>query len=271
MITLQEIRGQITEKFSLEELEARLRPPTPEQLADRRTPGYLMRVMQRLQRPWDDISTGGFLAPHERLMDVIEADYHTLHNLNKSYEEMAEIAAKFLAVCSEWSLQYTRGSVTEGYLINGQGKKFPLDGRMTAGFQTCPWSCKEDKRGYKLGSYYHVYVREERLEVQDLFKQWCSTVDAAYEEGRERERRGENNGGKYERFMRQIEDRARTFGITFGGEDRMNYLCAFTVVTDLTPHLIASHHFFQGDASFRTDPAKLLQIFQMEFMSNGKG
>ena len=52
--------------------------------------------------------------------------------------------------------------------------------------------------------------------------------------------------------------------VDFGGLDRVLYLSAFTVITDLTPHLIATHYFFQGDASYRTDPRKLLRVAGME-------
>ena len=59
--------------------------------------------------------------------------------------------------------------------------------------------------------------------------------------------------------------------VEFGGMDRVLYLSAFTVITDLTPHLIASHHFFQGDSSYRTDPRKLLQVAEDEIDQYIKG
>ena len=58
-------------------------------------------------------------------------------------------------------------------------------------------------------------------------------------------------------------EKLREIGIEFGEMDRVMYLSSFLVVSDLTPHLIATHNFFQGEASYRTDPRKLLEVFGM--------
>ena len=60
-----------------------------------------------------------------------------------------------------------------------------------------------------------------------------------------------------ERWLREFE---RHFGVEYGGKDRLLCLHSFAIITDLTPHLIASHYFFQGEASYRTDPERLLKV-----------
>lgn len=98
----------------------------------------------------------------------------------------------------------------------------------SGGVQTCPWGCRGiDGYGYYTSSSGHVYAMEKGKGDSDLM---------------ERLFKGE----------RDI--------VKFGGMDRILYLSAFTVITGLTPHLIASHYFFEGDSSFRTDPRKLLQV-----------
>ncbi|MBS3123195.1 hypothetical protein J4437_01030 [Candidatus Woesearchaeota archaeon] len=80
MIDFSEIQRKITSKYSIDELEARLKPGDSKWKED----------------AWSDHSSGGFLAPTENLMDVVRADYDTLRILGKSYEEMANYASCFL-------------------------------------------------------------------------------------------------------------------------------------------------------------------------------
>ncbi len=220
MIDFLEIQRRITGGFSVEELEARLKPQKP----------------KFREGEWSDHSGGGFLAPHEILIKVIRADYDTLCSLGKSYEEMAQLAANYLERVSR---EGCRGGsrLTEGIrklvarpwnpVAKIDRKRFTPMRIESLGFQSCPWECNGDGYGYRTSGSGHIYVMEKGKESSDLM----------------------------ERFL----DGERDI-VEFGGMDRVLYLSAFTVITDLTPHLIASHYFFEGDSSYRTDPRKLLRV-----------
>ncbi len=244
MIDFSEIQRKVLAGIPLENLEARLRPFNHKNIVGS--------------------SEGGFLAPDERLMDVVRADYDTLCSLGKSYREMAQLAA-------EINNQYERETYARGGVVMRKirrliaqhwkpvtkldRKRFTFSGVLSAGFQECPWDCQGiNEFGYPTASSGHVYVmekgRERSKEVSDLFRKICDGHDRIYED---------NTLDGWDEKVRAMSLFEESIG-TFGGLNRVSYLDAFTVITDLTPHLIASHHFFQGDACYRTDPKKLLQV-----------
>lgn len=226
MIKFSEIQRRITERFSVEELEARLRP---------------QRAGSR-EDVWSDHSQGGFLAPHERLLDVVRADYDTLCALGKSYEEMAQGAAHVLE-------QQRRGTL---YI-----DRFTLLKSVGAGSQSCPWECTgKDAFGYDTNGSGHINVFEMGADIS-LANRWGEVHDAMLK------RYDQSDDHSREERRNQMREFERSIGVDFGGLDRAKYLCGFTVITDLTPHLIASHYFFQGDASYRTDPRRLLEVVGM--------
>ena len=96
----------------------------------------------------------------------------------------------------------------------------------SCGFQDCPWGCHEDKFGYPTYSGTHTYIFEK------------------------------DSSGKPPINAEEV-----------GDEGANTYLSkkAFLVVTGLTPHLIASHGFFEGNTPYRTNPERLL-----EFINSGK-
>lgn len=221
MIDFSEIQRRITDGTSIEELEARLRPQKPEMKDGK----------------WSDTSGGGFLAPNESLIEVVRADYDTLRSLGKTYEQMTQLAANVLEQVGREG--YRGGNrLTEGIkkllarhwklLVDIDRKKFTPAQICSMGSQSCPWGCSgKDELGYSTSGSGHIYVIENGKESSDLMERWI---------------KGERNI------------------VEFGGMNRVLYLSAFTVITDLTPHLIASHYFFEGDSSYRTDPKKLLQV-----------
>lgn len=213
MIDFSEVESRITTKFSITELEARLKPKDRE---------------SKVQE-WEGQSDGGFLAPNESLMEIVRADYNLLCSLGKSYEEMAQLAANVLEQASKKN--YSKGNrfaervrkIVAKYwrpVTAFDQKKFTLMQIDSMGFQSCPWECKKDEYGYRTSGSGHVYVMEA-------------------------------SGSKFPEL---------NFNEAHGGLSRALYLSAFTVITDLTPHLIASHYFFEGDYSYRTDPRKLLEV-----------
>jgi hypothetical protein len=121
---------------------------------------------------------------------------------------------------------------------------FKIDGGIVSlGIQSCPFGCKgKDKYGYNSFGSGQVYVERigERSELLEKYVEiQMETED-----------------------MESEKERLKEIGIEYGGMIKVMYLSSFTVVSDLTPHLIASHNFFQGDASYRTDPKKLLEAFR---------
>jgi len=242
-----EIEKRIAEGFLLEELEARLRPTSEEST-------------------WANSSGGGFLAPDESLMEVVRNDYETLRFLGKDYVQMTQIASNVLEQSRRET--FVRGNrLTRGarrflaeHLRPTAGidrKKYNLMRVGSFGHQSCPWNCNgQDSYGYPTSGSGHVYVMERGKETSDLMEKYLQIQiessdrefpELSFNEAQEARRK----------VLRELE---RSIGIDFGGMDRVLYLSAFTVVTDLTPHLIGSHYFFEGDASYRTEPVKLLKL-----------
>ncbi len=209
---------------------------------------------------WSDASGGGFLAPNERLLEVVRADYETLVKMGKSYEEMAQVADRVLRQGREekaWgNARNIRGGVRnllrwyKERKIRVDEKKFDVIYACSAGRQGCPWNCTEDRFGYRTQGSGHALVMSKGKEHYNLMEAYLAEIERSDREDTSVEERKQKKMA-FERRM----------GIEFGGIERMFYLSSFTVVTDLTPHLIASHYFFQGDASYRTDPEKVVALF----------
>lgn len=216
--SLLEVQRTLTRGIPLSELESRLKP-------------------NGNGVSWSDASTGGFLAPNESLIDVVERDYHTLSELGIDYEQMAKMTADVLsqsakeAYCKGTGLMRETRRLLARYWnpsVKIDRRRFTLFHIGSFGSQSCPWGCRRaDEFGYRTSGSNHVYVSEKRKEMSDIMKKLIN---------------GE----------RDI--------VEFGGMDRVLYLSYFLVITDLTPHLIASHHFFEGEAAYRTDPKRLLKV-----------
>ncbi len=208
------IEGKVTKNISLDELERRLRPQNP--VAGGET--------------WSDYSSEGFLAPNQRLLDVLESDYLALQTLERTYPEMAELAAIVLKEKTRFGpaqlnllqrfLRFFE-DVSERKRIDD--KEYSILNIGSGGFQTCPWGCEgKDNYEYKTTGCGTTYVMLEQGELPD---------DEDF----------------------RIEDLTRTLAES-----------SFLVVTDLTPHLIASHYFFEGETPYRTDPERLVRVFDVK-------
>ena len=233
-----EIVRRITEDHSILDLEARLKP------RDKKS-------------TWLDASSGGFLAPSQHLLDIEQKDYETLRRLKRSYHGMAKLSSDILEqVRRENPLG---GSMIRAFFgkhwrplvkLDEENYRFMPVGSF--GRQSCPWNCIGlDKFGYKTEGAGHAYVMEKGEEQSDLRRRYVL--------GR-KEIQDKSAGIGDEEKKRWLRRFDRVLGVEFGGHDRFLYLTSFTVITDLTPHLIASHYFFQGDASYRTDPEKMLKV-----------
>jgi hypothetical protein len=254
MIDFSEIQRRITNGMPIEELEARLKPQEPE----------------FKEGEWSDHSGGGFLAPDEKLIEVVRSDYDTLRVLGKNYEDMAQVAANVLEQVSREG--YRGGNrLTAGVkkllakhwkpVANIDRKKFTPMQIMSMGSQSCPWGCSgKDESGYQTSGGNHVYVMEKGHESSGWMEKYLQIQMEAGD--KEFPDLGFNEAQEARREV--LRDLEKEIGIEFGGMDRVLYLSAFTVITDLTPHLIASHFFFEGDASYRTDPSKLIKVAGME-------
>ncbi len=245
MNTFTEIEQNLTGEFSSSELEARLKP---QQLHD--------------ENSWKDTSSGGFLAPNESLHDVVEADYNTLCSLGITYEEMARLTANILQ-------QVKRESPTSKNTLTRKAERFwaqqwkpvvPINRNDftwsligSNGAQSCPWGCITDRNGYDCKGTGHIYIQRKGEEKTELMERWMKGYTKVMIRSKELEPSEESRKEIFRGFERSL-------GIEFGGVQRCLYKSSFTVVTDLTPHLIASHYFFEGDASYRTDPRKLVEV-----------
>lgn len=262
MMEFSDIERCILNGFSLDELEKRLKPCKP----------------QFEDKVWIDTSSGGFLAPHEKLLGVVRADYDLLCSIGKTYEEMAGFAAKVLEyekiredkVDGNWLMRrarelslgfekfvLNRGREIERESMSLEGnvcldaEKFTFARIISGGFQSCPWGCNgSDVFGYQTVGSGEVYVFESGKEISDLMeRRFEGHLPISMNHNLSRTER--------DTLLKEFDT---SLGIEFGGMSRVLYLSAYTVVTDLTPHLIASHYFFEGEACYRTDPRKLLDV-----------
>jgi len=218
------IEAALTRDIPLHQLEARLRP----------TDG---------NNGWDDASRGGFLAPEESLLTVVRRDYDTLTTLGMNYVQMAKLAADGITQTRKEGMRGPIGNFIARHwrpLVRFDRKQFTAVQVGSLGRQSCPWECnRRDAFGYNPWGGSYVYVKESGKN-DEILERYLEAMD----------------GGE-ESFSSAS---ARRTGIGFGGMDRAIYLSAFLVITDLTPHLIASHYFFQGEAAYRTDPRKLIEF-----------
>ncbi len=206
---------------------------------------------------WNDSSAGGFLAPGEKLVDVVSRDYHVLESLGVDYEQMARFAHEILKAEDAKSMKpvVKQGFLSRLFRRSASELTKPVSMFDTSRFastlissmgrQSCPWGCASDSFGYSTYGSGQVLIRE-KLNGVDV-------ADPLLREYGEAQFRSLEGGPPIESWLKEK-------GIAFGGISRVFYLSSYLVVTDLTPHLIATHHFFEGDASYRTDPVKLLNI-----------
>lgn len=167
------------------------------------------------------------MAQSESLIEVVRTDYETLQRLGLDYEEMARMAD--LVVNPPKKETAPRGRLVR--LIDRlRGKEQDDLSRGDSTFTFLPiGSC--GAQGCPWG-----------CEGKDHFgySTW---------------------GGNHTYVVRKGEfPRVNPRG-GFADINRQLYAGSFTVVTSLTPHLIASHYFFEGGDSYRTDPTKLLEVF----------
>ena len=214
-----EIEKQLTGKYSLKELEARLRSGKC---------GSDNKI-------WKNMSSAGFITSDESLIEVVKKDYEFLKDMSIDYKQMAEMAEKILK--QAWSNNKT--TKIDRLLQNiGLKKlnceevydpsKFDVILPPSFGSQSCPWGCEgTDEFGYKTHGSGHIFVHKKNHE--------------------------------------EDEDRIITLQNQFGDMNGLylyyNETSAVTI-TALTPHLIAEHHFFQGNTCYRTDPQKLLEFVE---------
>ncbi len=208
---------------------------------------------------WKDSSSGGFLAPGEKLVDVVSRDYHVLESLGASYEEMADMASRVLkhedAKCVPhvvklgfWSRLFGKSVVESVKSVElYDSARFTSTLMSSMGQQSCPWGCTRDVFGYSPYGSVEVLIRW-KLNGEDTFPSLLSDYTDVMMKSLE--------GGS------PIETWFEKNGVMFGGNRRVLYLSSYLIVTDLTPHLIATHHFFEGDACYRTDPTRLAEVIR---------
>ncbi len=179
---------------------------------------------------WSDASKEGFLAPHdEHFLDVVKRDYDVLQKMGFDYVEMAKLADDVLEQ-QRWE---SRASYS--------GLKGLLS-RLSARYVNP--TVDFDRKRFSM------------MEVLSLGQQSCPW-------GCEGQDKYGNNiyGGRFVIVLdknQQIDEDLETNFQEFYN------LSPFLVVTDLTPHLIASHYFFQGNTLYRTDPEKLVQFLRLD-------
>ena len=177
-----------------------------------------------------DYSHEGFLGTDEILLDVVHGDWQVVERYGTTHQEIAEALAKAIK---------NQRMPNPKYSIDHQAA--------TLGLQNCPWEC--DGR-YERGNGMILIYHKEKTSQQDLMAVTMSVMMGNRRDKMEEEMAGRND--RMASFLKSIPKDTR--GLT----DRV------AVVTELHPHLIGEHYFFEGKQSpYRAEPGVLIPALNL--------
>ncbi|MFH1326706.1 MAG: hypothetical protein ABIH59_01100 [archaeon] len=177
-----------------------------------------------------DYSHEGFLGIDESLLDVIHGDWEVVERYGTTHQEIAEVLAKAIKTQEMPNPEYTI--------------QYDL---MTAGLQGCPWECKGN---YQRGNGLIIIYNVQKTSQQDLM---AVTMSAMI-------------GDRRDKMELEMVDRNEAMASFFSGipKDTRGLTDRVAVVTELHPHLIGEHYFFEGKYSpYRADPRVLIPALNL--------
>jgi hypothetical protein len=177
-----------------------------------------------------DYSHEGFLGVDEDLLDVVHDDWKVVERYGTTHQEIAKALAKAIK---------TKKMPNPEYAIQHD--------LMTAGLQECPWECQGD---YQRGNGLILIYNAQKTSQQDLM---AVTMSAMM--GDRRGKMEEEMAGRNEAMVSFFQSIPKDTG---GLTDRI------AVVTELHPHLIGEHYFFEGKQSpYRAEPEVLIPALNL--------
>lgn len=178
-----------------------------------------------------DYSDQGFLGVYENLLDVVHEDWMVVEGYGTTHKEIAESLTK---------------------AINTQkmpNSKYAIQHRIASGgLQTCPWECDGK---YQRGNGIILIYNVQKTSREDLLAaSLAGMLNDRLSKKMKEELAGENE--MLARILRNIPENKDAFA------DRV------AVVTELHPHLIGEHYFFEGKQSrYRANPEVLMHALDL--------
>jgi hypothetical protein len=184
-----------------------------------------------------DLSHAGFLGKDESLLELIQKDLKVVFGAGTTPAAIANVLAAAMSSYNERVFPELAGAP-----LSGGFEYMPI--RIGhGGVQECPW---EDviggiTRGLIFRQDFSKFERMSVMGVMSGFDE--NSIDWI-------KRSGMSFGSSTEEIDQVIERMSKGLGTEI------------VIVTDLLPHLIAQHYFFEGrGTSFRADPATLISAF----------
>lgn len=237
------LRYLITGGTPLGDLERRLRPAFfPESPAS----DEVGRMEVKAHAGFSDYSRAGFLGHDENLLEVVHRDWEVLNRYRVSHKQLATRLSEAIPVWSRNALVrkvnswIARRSLAKDY-------EFAKAYAVTFGSQGCPWGCQA-------GGKTAGFIRKRGLpETEKTAIEFI--VAGEYTSGRDCFRRLDEEFG---------DDPADPVLLHTKKFLLDGHHAVFAPVTDLLPHLIRNHYFFEGRASpYRADPELLIKALKL--------
>lgn len=204
--------------------------------------GVSLADLEKKLRP-DSFSDEGFLGKEESLLEAVYDDWRIVDGYGTNHKEIAESLAKAI---SDTKMP------NPGYTIKNLF--------VTGGLQPCPWPCK---RGYKQGNGAFVIYNPEVTSEKDLMRVVASLMGV--DEGMIDELKSqykELGAGKDQELVNTMTERLKRM---ISNKNTVDLMDRIAVVSELHPHLIGEHYFFEGKESpWRANPEVLIYALGLE-------
>jgi hypothetical protein len=176
---------------------------------------------------FSDYSEEGFLGKDESLLDVVSKDWEVVEKLGTSHKEISEALERAISLGSMPNPNYR------------------IDNNIaTAGFQHCPWMCRCK---YEMGNGTILIYSPQDVTPDEL----ASIQYAAMGLDPQEMANDPLTSSGYAKQLRRLPKTEDVRGKA-------------AVVSELHPHLIGSHYFFEGTKSpYRADPGVIISALNL--------
>ncbi|MBI5065620.1 hypothetical protein HZA97_05270 [Candidatus Woesearchaeota archaeon] len=211
----------------------------------------LAELEQRL-RPGNS-SQVGFIGQNENLIELVHSDLQIVEKYGTTHKEIADKLTE-LMIKSREKKSFLNALFSKEQELLSKDYEFSPAKLLTMGAQNCPWGC--NCWGQTSG-----YIIKKGLSDDKLLRTGIEIVMAS--EGKIEELENlyntikEINPGSHgvQAYKKMLEEVRRA---------QENGLLCYVAITELLPHLIEQHHFFEGKQSpYRADPELLIKALNL--------
>lgn len=181
---------------------------------------------------YSDYSQEGFLGADENLPDVVQEDWEVVERYGATHGEIAEALNRAIFAEEMPNPEYKIEHLSE-----------------SLGFQGCPWECKDK---YNKGNGIILIYNIQKTSEEDLEAiRFASII-------------GYGGVNKIQENLEGEDDELLACFLESIPESRNDLTDRIAVVTEIHPHLIGRHYFFEGKHSlYRADPRLLIPALNL--------